>query len=332
MSPKERISVAMAAYNGERFKSQQLESLARQTRLPDELVVSDDCSTDQTVEILNDFAKCAQFSVRVLVNEINVGFDRNFERVIAECTGDLIFLCDQDDVWFPAKIERMADALVRHPSAGMVISNSELVDENTISLERCLYTRKLPSKERYYSQGAEAVDIVLAAGLCFGHTMAFRRTTEMIEFSAKSRINYNYDVFRVLVAGAFSGIVVLPSALTKYRRHGNQQSSSRDLSPSLFGRLRNVLFDSRRSMASRTRFAQAIPPICQLLTAHGASPGAVDIMAGRAAIAAFQANLPSSRFRRIVPILKNLLTWKYHRFANGMSTAARDFLISTPPV
>ncbi len=99
-----RVSVAMATYNGEKYLAHQLDSLARQTRLPDELVVSDDASLDSTWAIATDFAARAPFPVRLYRNEHNLGFAQNFSRALSLCTGDLVFMCDQDDEWFEAKI------------------------------------------------------------------------------------------------------------------------------------------------------------------------------------------------------------------------------------
>ncbi len=93
-----RISIAMCTYNGARFLPEQLASFAAQERLPDELVVCDDGSTDATMEILQDFAATALFEVRVERNPQNLGFVRNFEKTLSLCTGDIVFLSDQDDV------------------------------------------------------------------------------------------------------------------------------------------------------------------------------------------------------------------------------------------
>src|ERR1022692_1712085 len=96
LSAISHISLAMAVYNGERFIGEQLESLARQERLPDELVISDDGSSDRTVEIVRDFAARVPFPVRLLIHDQNVGCTKNYERAIRECSGEVIFLCDCD--------------------------------------------------------------------------------------------------------------------------------------------------------------------------------------------------------------------------------------------
>ena len=130
MSSGSKISIAMAVYNGDRFIGEQLESFVRQTRLPDELVVSDNASTDRTVEIVRDFARRAPFKVRLLINDRNLGAAKNFERAITECTGDVIFLSDCDDVWYPNKVSVMEQALAESPRAGVAVCDADLVDEN----------------------------------------------------------------------------------------------------------------------------------------------------------------------------------------------------------
>ncbi len=105
MTPK--VSIAMCTYNGQRFLAQQLQSFLDQTVQPDELVVCDDVSSDDSVAVVEAFAARAPFAVRVFRNPQNLGYIRNFEQAIAQCTGDLVFLCDQDDVWDPHKIEKL---------------------------------------------------------------------------------------------------------------------------------------------------------------------------------------------------------------------------------
>jgi len=102
-----KTSIALATYNGDKYLRFQLDSFASQTTLPDELIVSDDCSTDSTLQIVHEFSKTAPFPVKVFVNERNLGYTKNFSKAFENCTGDIIFLSDQDDVWHRNKIERM---------------------------------------------------------------------------------------------------------------------------------------------------------------------------------------------------------------------------------
>ena len=117
---KDRISVAMCTYNGERFLAQQLVSIAQQSRPPDELVVCDDGSTDRTVAMIREFAVSVRYPVRVFENEHNLGVAANFERAIRLCEGNLIALADQDDIWYPIRLERSEQELTAHPEAGLI--------------------------------------------------------------------------------------------------------------------------------------------------------------------------------------------------------------------
>jgi glycosyltransferase involved in cell wall biosynthesis len=123
------ISVAMCTYNGSRFLPEQLASIARQTRQPDEMVVSDDGSTDATAEIVENFARSAPFPVRFIRNPRNLGSTKNFEQAIGLCSCDLIALSDQDDIWMPDKLARQAEMFELDPSLGGVFTDAELIDE-----------------------------------------------------------------------------------------------------------------------------------------------------------------------------------------------------------
>ena len=91
-----KVSIALCTYNGSEFLGEQLASFLTQTRLPDEIVVCDDCSLDSTVQILDDFAAHAPFPVRIYRNEKNLRSTKNFEQAIDLCEGDIILLADQE--------------------------------------------------------------------------------------------------------------------------------------------------------------------------------------------------------------------------------------------
>ena len=124
-----RISIAMTTYNGAKYLQEQLDSFLYQTRQPDELVVCDDGSTDGTLEILEDFRRQAPFAVRVYRNQTNLGYTKNFEKALKLCTGEIIFLSDQDDVWFCHKVETMAEILAIRPEIFVLQTDMVLADE-----------------------------------------------------------------------------------------------------------------------------------------------------------------------------------------------------------
>jgi glycosyltransferase involved in cell wall biosynthesis len=124
-----RISIAMATLNGERYIREQLESFAGQSRRPDQLVVCDDGSTDETLAIVEEFAAAASFPVIISRNPERLGYSDNFARAISLCDGELIFLSDQDDVWFASKIATTIEAFINNPGAQVVITDQILTDE-----------------------------------------------------------------------------------------------------------------------------------------------------------------------------------------------------------
>jgi glycosyltransferase involved in cell wall biosynthesis len=124
------VSVALSTFNGERFLEQQLESLARQRVLPAELVACDDCSSDGTMAILDDFARSAPFPVRTFRNTHNLGFNASFFQVAERCEAPLIAFCDQDDVWEESKIGVCATFFAHHPDVRLVVHAATPVDED----------------------------------------------------------------------------------------------------------------------------------------------------------------------------------------------------------
>jgi glycosyltransferase involved in cell wall biosynthesis len=99
------VSIAMATYNGAEFIEEQLESIAHQTALPAELIITDDCSTDATLSIAESFAKVAPFPVYIFKNQLRLGFRRNFMHAAFMCRSDIISFCDQDDIWDSRKLK-----------------------------------------------------------------------------------------------------------------------------------------------------------------------------------------------------------------------------------
>ena len=126
---KTTVSIAMCTYNGAGFLQQQLDSLARQTRKPDEIIICDDVSSDNSVAIAQAFADQSGLKVRVHQNTQNLGYVKNFEKAISLCTQDIIFLCDQDDLWQPNKIEQMVGVFDAEPSVGLVLHDFCWIDE-----------------------------------------------------------------------------------------------------------------------------------------------------------------------------------------------------------
>lgn len=126
-----RISIAMATYNGAQYIQDQLNSFQLQTRQPDELIVYDDCSTDETESIVSKFSEACSFKVFFYKNKKNIGFKQNFAQALSKCTGDLIFLSDQDDVWLPRKIEKIVSFFDCNPTT-MVVTHDQIICDSKL--------------------------------------------------------------------------------------------------------------------------------------------------------------------------------------------------------
>lgn len=123
-----KISIAMAVYNGEKYIAEQIVSIAEQTVKPDEIVVCDDCSTDNSELVIKKLCKEYALNLTYIRNDKNIGFNKNFEKAILHCTGDIIFLSDQDDVWNNRKIELMMNVFMQHKNIQLVFHDSEITD------------------------------------------------------------------------------------------------------------------------------------------------------------------------------------------------------------
>jgi glycosyltransferase involved in cell wall biosynthesis len=125
-----KISIALATYNGEKYLQEQLDSFLYQTCKPTELIVCDDGSQDETVPILRKFAQHSGITTRIYLNSVNLGFTRNFEQALSLCSGELIFMADQDDIWHPNKVQTVCEQFFTHPSICGLSHDGRLVDED----------------------------------------------------------------------------------------------------------------------------------------------------------------------------------------------------------
>ncbi len=120
----------MTVYNGEKYLQNQIDSFLKQTKLPDEIIIADDCSNDKTLEILKNYENNNKIDIKIYRNETNLGFTKNFENAISKSTGDLIFLSDQDDIWYKEKIETIIKKYKENPSVLLIIHDADLVNQN----------------------------------------------------------------------------------------------------------------------------------------------------------------------------------------------------------
>ena len=211
-------SVALITFNGAKYLQEQLDSLAKQTVLPDELVVCDDCSTDATMEILHRFAESAPFPVRIFQNEKNLGWSANFHRAFFLCEKDVTFFCDQDDIWLPKKIEKMLSAFEREPEVGMVLSYDHRVDAAGKLIPWGCHLHHLTpflKKENNF----QTLFKMRLWGWAM-HNMACRTVLREILFCTEKSFSIPFDIYVYMMLGFLSEVRTVPEVCMYFRRHG----------------------------------------------------------------------------------------------------------------
>lgn len=123
------VSVVMTTYNGEKYLGEQLRSIFAQTVPPDEIIICDDCSTDNTMRVITRFQQAATLPIKVAVNKERLGYSRNFRQALLMASGEFIFLCDQDDVWLPQKIETCLRILRQNPQIFVLSTGFRVIDQ-----------------------------------------------------------------------------------------------------------------------------------------------------------------------------------------------------------
>lgn len=222
------ISIAMGTYNGGKYIQEQLDSFAKQVSLPYELVVCDDASTDDTVDIIRNFAATAGFSVHIHQNEKNLGFSNNFLKCASLCIGDWIAFSDQDDVWFPQKLSRVGQLIEADQLKNLVLvcHSADLVDENLT-----LTGRRIPDFPRDQVIGKNGHYGFLCIA---GFTTTFKaKMLSEIDSSLRPRDYFapedkwqSHDKWIAMLANASGDVAYISDSLALYRRHSSALSGS----------------------------------------------------------------------------------------------------------
>ena len=231
------ISVALCTYNGARYLLEQLDSIASQTRLPNELVVCDDRSTDDTVEIVRSFAEEASFPVRLHVNERPLGAMQNFGQAIGLCKGEYVALSDQDDIWLPDKLKITLDAMLKAEyefgakTPILVHTDLQVIDEERRPLAQSFYEH-----QGFRRSHANPLVELLVENYMTGCTVMVNRALREVALPVPLRA-LMHDWWLALVAAAAGRIVSLPETTVLYRQHGRNAVGARrwNLNKYIFG-------------------------------------------------------------------------------------------------
>jgi glycosyltransferase involved in cell wall biosynthesis len=321
-----RISIALCTFDGARFLEPQLESFVAQSRLPDELVVCDDRSSDDTLVILEAFAGRAPFPVRIEVNPVRLGSTRNFEKAIGLCTGDLIATSDQDDVWLPEKLALCEAAFARDPTLGLVFTDAEIVDESLRPLGYTLWESiHFDRRARRRVTDGDAFGVLLRQWLVTGAATMFRADLRPVFLPIPDV--WVHDGWIAFLAGAVAPVGMVDHPTVRYRQHPGQQiggvrftwrqlyRTAKSMGPAYFRRDHErfrLALDRLSAFPDRIRNEGSLERVNQKL-AH---------QARRLAISE-----SPSRARRILLSLDELLHGRYARYSPAWSHAVKDMFL-----
>jgi glycosyltransferase involved in cell wall biosynthesis len=314
---EEKISIALCTYNGARYLQEQLDSIAEQTRLPDELVVCDDGSTDETPEIIARFAARAPFAVRSHRNEKNLGSTQNFAKAIGLCAGELIVLSDQDDVWMPRKLERLAAAFAAEPRPAAVNSDAELVDAQLRGTGRRLWENVgfTPVGQRAAENG-RLIDVLLGHNVVTGATLAFRASYRDLILPIPE--NCVHDAWIALLLAAVADWAIIRESLVLYRQHADNQigGGKRSLRKAL-SNTSAVYAQEAGCLDSALQRLRSFP--CLLIKA-----GALEMLLAKIAHLKARASLPRFLLKRWPIVFRELAAGRYRLYSNGWKSVIRD--------
>ena len=214
---RQTVSVCMATYNGSRFIKQQISSILEQTARVDEIIIVDDASSDNTVDILKSLCD-ARFML--LQNQINIGVVRSFERSIMHATGDLIFLCDQDDIWRPDKVELFKQLFASHPDITIVISDANVIDE---------HGKKVRESWFGFPRFIPGLLANLRRNRYTGCLLALRKSVLAYCLPIPPRVPM-HDMWIGILCQLYGKVGYLPEPLVSYRRHRDNVTSEKHAS------------------------------------------------------------------------------------------------------
>ncbi len=319
-----RLSVALCTYNGALFLADQLGSIAAQDRLPDELVICDDRSTDETLAVLERFRATAPFPVRIFVNPRNLGSTSNFAQAIAQCRGESIVLADQDDVWLPSKLTQLEAALTANPDAGFVFTDAVMVDSSLVPIGYTLWDaicfhRHLREQVR---QG-QAFDLLLKRYFVTGATMAFRAQYRDLVLPIPK--NWVHDAWIALLISAVAPCSFIEEPLIQYRQHSGQQIGERKRS--LYEQYRvakSMTQDTYRQVAENH---QAVRERLASVVGFPVSPAKLAAIDGKVDHFRSRTRMRDPKVWRFPAVLREVLAKRYARYSLGWKSMVQDLFL-----
>jgi glycosyltransferase involved in cell wall biosynthesis len=317
-----QVSVALASYNGDRYVAEQLESILSQTRPPDEVIVSDGGSDDDTVRIAREVLAHARSGIRVKViaDGARLGVTANFDRAIAATTGEFVALSDQDDRWHVDRIARGLEQLTQQDVL-LAAGNADLVAADGARLGVDLYSALgVGPKELADLSGRDAFAVLIRRNVVTGATVMIRR--ELLEAARPFPAEWVHDEWLAIVAAVLGRVAIDPKPLIDYRQHG---ANAIGVSPPTL-RYRILRMVEPRGDRYRT-LARRSQSLAERVSALPALTGDRALAERKAAFESLRAGYAGRRLLRLRPILASLWDGSYRELSSqGVLDVVRDLL------
>jgi Glycosyl transferase family 2 len=322
------ISVAMRVYNSSRFVGEQLASILEQECPPDQIVVGDDGSDDDTLDIVVAMVDAARQSRPGLTTRLtllpseHVGITANIERTIAACTGDIIVICDHDDRCHPSRFARIRDEFQHRPELLYVHGDADLIDQDGRLLGARLTERQLVSRwERERYAAGEAFRVLIRRNIVTGATAAFRRS--LVPLAAPFPRTWVYDEWLGIVAAGMGRLAFIEDPQLDYRQHSSNKQGVRRRG---VGEKAGMLLSPGTGRNERLRARATV--LTERLQGLGTlvPPEHLALARSKLRYESVRSGLPKNRLLRAIPVLWVAASGAYGRFARGRKDIVLDLV------
>ncbi|WP_036115728.1 MULTISPECIES: glycosyltransferase [Luteibacter] len=319
-----KTSVVVCTYNGQAYVAEQLNSLLAQSRTPDEIVIGDDASDDETWSLVCDFVARAEgrgITAIAFRNARRVGYVENFSRTLRSAVGDVIFLRDQDDVWHADKVAVMTASFEHDPALLFAHSDARLVDQGGGYLGHCLfYALEVTKRELDGIDSGGAFEVYLRRNLATGAASAFRRS--LLTMAQPLPQEWVHDAWLVVVAAATGRVSIVADCLIDYRQHPKNQIgvARRSVKQRV-----SDLFRARNETITNT--ADRLGVLIARFEEVDASNEHIDsVRSMRDHLRRRLVIGTQSLWHRVPSVIQEWSTGRYTRFGTGIRSALRDLL------
>jgi glycosyltransferase involved in cell wall biosynthesis len=320
------ISVALCTYNGARFVAEQIQSIFDQTLPPNQIVISDDGSSDETLaaaqeaiaHAITNNADLASVDIVFFENARPLGVTKNFQQALEACSGELVALSDQDDVWVVNKLEVMVNAMDSEPNAGLAFSDARLVGADGSDLGASLLdTLRVSALTIKRINQGDAFDVLAKRNIVTGATVIVRKS--LLQRALPFPASWVHDEWLAMVASMLGKVIYVPEELIQYRQHSANVIGAKKLSVgSALGRFGQSRAERNSRLVARARDA------CEFSETLFGNESLVVQLQDKLRHEEVRSSYPARRWQRILPIISEWRTGRYVSFGLGLPDILRD--------